>query len=278
MRGYTLVEMLIVLAAIGLLVSMVALSYRTFGQRVDLQTTAQRIVVALDGVRERTLGSENDSAYGIHFETDRYVEFTGTTYNPGASDNIVREIDGRFAISSINLPGGPNVVFDRVTGHTANSGTLTVQTVASPISSRTISIQPLGQADIQGTASPADTRLTDTRHLHFDLGWSLIGSATLRLAFLDSPSVTHDVAMAGYFTADQSKFDWEGAIDVNGSVQRLRIHTHALTASNTTLSIHRDRRDNDKPLTILIDGEEIVSYTAAGEASVGPAGGIMTVQ
>jgi len=128
MRGYALVELMAAVSIMAALVAVIAISYRTFTERVDLQTTSQQIIGTLDGARERTLGSKSDSSYGVHFESDRYVEFTGTTYNASTSSNIVHELSGKFELTNITLAGaGADVVFDRITGNTANSGTVSVQ-------------------------------------------------------------------------------------------------------------------------------------------------------
>ena len=58
--------------------------------------------------------------------------------------------------------------------------------------------------------------------------------------------------------------------------QTLRIHTHLLDPKShpkNILSVHRDRRYNDKALLIEVDGTRIISYDANGVAtqeSVGP--------
>ena len=87
--------------------------------------------------------------------------------------------------------------------------------------------------------------------------------------------------MSSYFTGSPpTAFDWSGTVPVNGSDQVLRVHTHLLDATDTTLSVHRDRRYNNKALQIIIiDGginKDIVSYTDVGDASVGSYGGSMT--
>lgn len=145
---------------------------------------------------------------------------------------------------------------------------------------------PLDQYDfsfrlLYGVDPPA---LSDSRHLEFDLldlasrGWTIRGASTLRLVFHDppNPDVVSNISMASFFNSDQTVFNWEGSVSVNGDVETLRAHTHYIDANDTTLSIHRDRRLNGKAVDISIDGKAIVSYAATGVPTVGAYGGVMT--
>ena len=119
--------------------------------------------------------------------------------------------------------------------------------------------------------------VTDSRHMEFDLGWSITGHTTLRLVFHDppNPDVTQNIAMASYFNGPSTEFDWEGSTNVNGDTETLRIHTYYLDGNDTILSIDRDRRVNNKAVDISVDGMAIVSYAANGTPTVGASGGSM---
>lgn len=268
------------MAIILILVALSTAGLVSLRQNTDVGTSTHQIIAALQLARNKALASENDSNYGVHFESNKYVLFTGSTYSASAPDNEVHELKSTVEVHDINLVGGSDVVFDRVQGTTSNSGSVGVRLINDSTNSRAITVLASGHAGLTGSVSPTDTRITDTRHLHFDLGWSIQGATTLTLTFADppNPTVQENVTMASYFDVGQTVFDWEGTVDVNGSDQKLRIHTHSIGASDTLLSIHRDRRDNTKAVTIDIDGQEIVSYTADGTATVGPSGGTIEQQ
>jgi len=279
--GFTLIEILVVTAVIGILLAIGAYAFRSSGRQIDLQTTSHEVVAALHLARARTLASKGAAQYGVHFEGDKYVFFTGPSYNPGATDNDTHQVPSNVEIYNISVGGGSEVIFDRVTGTTASAGTVSLRLVNQTASTSTVSILASGLAGLSGTVAPTGTRVTDSRHLHFDLGWSIQNSTTLTLLFSD-PTVQEDIIMDSYFNADKSAFDWQGTISVDGEDQTLRVYTHALDAANTELSIRRDRRENSKAVTIsiIIGGEvsEIVSYAADGTAVVGSDGGTMTEQ
>jgi len=276
-NGLTILEVLISAGIITLLSAIVIIGLLPLQKQTDVAITSQQIITTLQLARNRALASVDDESYGVHFESNLYVLFTGTTYSASDPDNEVRQLSSDIEINNISIGGGDNVVFDRLIGTTSNSGSITLRQISDPTDNRTISILPIGASGLTGSVTQNDTRLTDTRHVHFDLGWSIQGATTLSLIFADPP-VQENVTMADYFNIDQTSFDWEGTIDVNGSDQTLRVHTHSLDASDTQLSIHRDRLLNNKAVDITIDGQPIVSYALDGTATVGGSGGTMTVQ
>ncbi len=279
-KGFTLIELLVATGILAILMAIAFAGFRIFSKQVDVDSTAQQIISTLQLAQNRTLASENETSYGVHFETSKYVFFKGTTYNSADSSNKVYNLS-RVEIYQINLAGGAtDVVFDRVKGTTADSGNVVIRSTLDTAKIATITVNFLGEASLQGSSAPAGTRITDTRHLHFNLGWSIQSSSTLTLVFSDppNPDVTQNISMAPYFNSGKTVFDWSGSIDVNGSSQTPRIHTHSLDATNTLLSVHRDRQKNTKAVQISIDGKGIVSYTAAGAATVGSFGGTMSVQ
>lgn len=267
-NGFTLIELLIVVAIMAVLLVIGLARFGTFGQQVSLDTGTQKIISTLQRARNQTLGSEEESQWGVHFETGKYVLFKGTTYDPTSSDNKEYDLSA-IEISAINITGGDDVVFNRIRGTTTNDGSLVVRLVADTSKTKTIVINSLGQVSLQEAATPTGTCITDTRHLHLDLGWSIQGYNTMRLIFSDPPgsNVIEDIDISDHISG--GKFNWKGTVDVSGDAQKLRIHSHFLDAINTVLSVMRDRRYNDKALEIQVDGTTIVSYDETGTATAG---------
>lgn len=278
--GFTLIEVMFSLTFISILALLGYLSFAPLRTNADIVATGNQVIGVLQLARNRTLSSLNDTTHGVHFENDQYVLFSGDSYDAMAADNEVRELPAGVEIHDISVAGAPDVLFDRLTGTTSNSGEIGLRLVSDNSETRTISVLASGIVGLAGTTSPTDTRVTDTRHVHFDLGWSIQGASTLTLTFSDPPNPDHveNIDMSTFFDAGQTVFDWGGTITVSGSGQQMRIHTHSLDASNTQLSITRDGRFNDKGVAISVDGQEIVSYDASGSATVGSSGGTMTVQ
>lgn len=274
--GFTLLEVIIVVGILSLLSVAGFLSLRQSVERINLDTTSHDILTTLQLARTRTLSSQDQTVYGVHFETTQYVLFKGSSYSPSSTDNEPRTLPTGVEIHNVNLAGASNeVIFERLTGSTSQTGTISLRQTNYPSNFRTINVLASGEVGFQGTVNPIDSRLTDSRHLHFDLGWSIQNAAVLTLTF---PTLTHTVQMADYFNSDKTEFDWEETVTVNSNEEVFRIHTHTLTASNTLLSIHRDRRYDNLAVTVAIDSKPIVSYTAGGVATVGAFGGTMEEQ
>ena len=277
-KGFTLIELLVVLAILLILFVIVLARFTLFGKQVNLDGTAQQIISALQLARSQTTASENESVYGVHFETGKYVLFKGSTYDATSTDNKEYDLNS-VGIYEINLVGGGNeVIFDRITGATSYSGNVKVRLTNDTSRTKTITINVSGQASLEESSNPTDTLIVDSRHLRFNLGWSIQNSNNLILIFSDppNPNVVKTIPTAAYFNAGKTEFDWQGKVNVNGSDQVVRVHTHVLTSTNTILSVHRDRRYNTKALQVLFDTSDIVFYTADGTANVGNFGGGMT--
>jgi len=280
-QGFTLIETLIVISVVILIVSLALFSYRYFEKKTELETITQKIVATLKLAQTKTLASENNSQYGVHFENNQYILFSGDTYQVDAPDKTTYSLPSRLEINDLSLNGGgSNVVFQRINGQTDQNGTISLRMINEPTKLEIINIHPSGQIELSSSLSECcnTNRLTDGRHIHLNLNWSIQNSETLTLYFPEAPEVTNNIVMADYINLAKTEFDWSGTIDVNGQNQELRIHTHSLDMIETGLCIHHDGDTNNKILQISIDAKDIVSFTADGQPTLGFWGGSMEIQ
>ncbi|OHA01742.1 MAG: hypothetical protein A3C11_00080 [Candidatus Sungbacteria bacterium RIFCSPHIGHO2_02_FULL_49_12] len=280
-HGFTLIEILTTLAALAIIVSIVYGAFSSFRTFTAVDEAASEILSTLRLAQSKTLASVSNAQYGVRILSDRLTVFRGATYSDVSAIETVflRPI---ITVADVTLAGGgTDIVFDRLTGRTSMTGTIRVEAKSDSGKFRVITVDAAVQASLgAGALPPGNNRIVDTRHVNFQLGWSIQGATTLTLQFSDPPSAdtVENIAMLTYFTSGQTAFDWEGTVTVNGTGQTIRVHTTALSASDTTLSIHRDRRMNDKAVIILIDGKEIARYASDGVITIGPFGGTLTVQ
>lgn len=279
-QGFTLLEVIIVIALSVSLGTAGIISFRSLQRYADIDSAANQIVAVLREARDKTVATGGSTVYGVHFEPNRYVSFAGPTYVEGASTNVFYALSSTLELYDIKVGGDNNILFNFLDGSPDSIGSTSIRVIDNAAQYRTINIFSTGAVGIAGAIATTGSRITDSRHVHFKLGWSIKNSSTLTLRFSNppNPDVVQNISMPSYRNADKTNFDWSGTIEVGGNSQTLRIHTHALTDSDTTLSVHRDRRYNTKAVTISIDGQEIASYTADGISTVGFFGGVMEIQ
>ena len=263
-----MIELIIVLAIFAVLIFFSFLTLNLFQKEGTLDAAAQELFGVLRLAQNRTLASEGQSSYGVNIETDKFTLFKGTSFNPADPDNEVHNLTQDLIISQINLGGVSAVIFERLTGTTNNSGSIKIEMASDSSQNRTVYIDSSGIVGL-ASGSPGDTeRLADSRHIHVLYSQDTKSTVTLSLFFPDD-SFTKAVDYQAGLDVGKTQFYWEGTVTVSGSDQKIKIHTHQLTDTQTLFCIHRDRRYNSKALDILLDGENIVNYSASGVVSQG---------
>ncbi|MFA5933885.1 MAG: prepilin-type N-terminal cleavage/methylation domain-containing protein [Candidatus Paceibacterota bacterium] len=144
-KGFTLIETMIVLAIIAILAGIIISSLSSFRNGQVLKNTAGEVLSILAKARSQTLSSNNSSQYGVHVLSDSITFFTGASYVFGAAGNQVTTLDPLATISSVTLAGGgSDIIFDRLTGATSQSGTLVISLVSDSAKNITITIPATG--------------------------------------------------------------------------------------------------------------------------------------
>lgn len=146
-KGFTLIEIILVLAIGALLTSFVALSFSKVNEHEVLNTNSDLIVSILNEARSMTLSSVGDTGYGVHFDTEQVVLFRGATYSAVSGTNVPTALNSRVALRNISFGGGSNVVFNRLTGATAQSGTLEIYLKSATTTYKTITVSGTGVSE-----------------------------------------------------------------------------------------------------------------------------------
>lgn len=128
MRGFTLLEILISVAILAIVATMFVGVFGGWRASGDLEDARSNIIGMLKDARSKTLASESNAAYGVHFETLKTVLFKGAVYNALDPANKNYILPSSAEISNINLTGGAvDTVFTRLLGTTTASGTITIE-------------------------------------------------------------------------------------------------------------------------------------------------------
>ncbi len=151
-KGFTAVEILITLAILGILGSIVIGGFNSLNRRQAIDKDALLVVAILNEARSLTISSKEDSKYGVHVdetESDsEIVLFKGNSYSSSDPDNITSGLSTYSEISAHSLSGsGDDIIFERLTGSTANTGTITLRLRSDNSVTRTITVGATGVID-----------------------------------------------------------------------------------------------------------------------------------
>lgn len=262
--GFSLIEVLIAVSVLIILTGLIAPGFSFFKRQSIIDGATQEIIHALRLAQNKTLASEGDSNFGVYFEANKFVLFKGLTYSASATDNEVHNLDSSLSISSINFGGAvAYIVFERLTGTTANYGSLVVGQTGDASQEKTIHIDQSGVVSLALNPASDTDREKDSRHVEVLYSQNTKTTSLLSLVF-PADVVTEDINFQTYLNAAQTEFSWEGTVTVSGETQNIKVHTHSLTDTVALFCIHRDGRNNTKAVNINLDGQNLVNYTAGG--------------
>lgn len=143
-RGFTVVEIFIVVFILVIIVTLSSSAFLRFNKRQELNATVADVRSVLEEARALTLASKNNLTYGVHFESDEITRFSGSTYAPSSPDNKMTKIPSRIIATTSLTGGGQDVLFEKLTGKTNNSGTVVLLFASDPSASTTITIYATG--------------------------------------------------------------------------------------------------------------------------------------
>ncbi len=272
--GVTFIELSVTLGIIVILLLISVPVFLFFQRRSELNNSVEEIISTLRSAQNKTLASEGASQYGVYFDSSawphQYTLFKGLSFasRDGSFDKVYNLPTG-IEIYGINLSGGGNeTVFDRLTGNASPDGNVSLRLKTEPANSKTIYVESSGQLGLTPPSVPSDeARIKNSRHIHFDYSRQIATSETLALDFI---SKTENILIANNLKDGQ--IYWEGEVEVDSELQKLKIHTHRFNNPDTQFSVHRDRRYNNKTLEIEISEDvsgNLISYTADGQESRG---------
>lgn len=146
-RGFTAIEILISLSVLAILTMIIFTSMSSFRNNKALQVVSEDILSLIDEARGNTLSAKDGYSYGVHFESAKIVLFRGTTYSSSDLNNKTIDIDNAVDAYNISLAGGgQDVLFQRLTGKTNQSGTVLIRLKSDNSKTRTIAVEVSGVA------------------------------------------------------------------------------------------------------------------------------------
>lgn len=141
-KGFTILEILVVLSILALLVAIVLPSFKAIRSNQVLKSAISDVLSALDKARSQSFSSLNSSEYGVHFEQNQIVIFKGTNYSPSdiSNENVPLTLPAYISLISLTT-GAVDLYFDRLSGIPNKTGTITI---SADTSSKIITISATG--------------------------------------------------------------------------------------------------------------------------------------
>lgn len=131
-KGFTILEILIVLAITGFLLAIVLPSFQTIRENQVLKSTVLDVVSVLEKTKSQTLSSLDFSEYGVQFETDKIIVFKGQVFTPEDPNNENIFLPSGISISLISLTEGVfNIYWDKLSGSPNRTGSITISSISS---------------------------------------------------------------------------------------------------------------------------------------------------
>ncbi len=146
--GFTLIEMLLVIALAGMLVGFASLSLVNSQQTTTVATATDSLISDLKSQQTKAMlgkvkSASNGASYGVYIEPHGYILFSGS-YVPSDASNQTVQLDG---ITLSTTFSGNQIVFQQINGEVAgfvsgqNTITMTDTNGAHP---KTITINQFG--------------------------------------------------------------------------------------------------------------------------------------
>jgi prepilin-type N-terminal cleavage/methylation domain-containing protein len=149
-RGFTLIEILAAIFISALLFSAVFVSISKLSSTQKLKQINENIISLIREAREKTTGSENDYAYGVHIEESQLVIFRAPTYVENDENNKIYNMPEGFAVSQILLDEGVSeIIFQKLTGQANTSGNIIIQKQSNSSFQSSIRIYETGIIEIE---------------------------------------------------------------------------------------------------------------------------------
>lgn len=116
-RGFTLIELSVAVSILVILLGFITISLIRPQETASL-TAAQEVLIAdlkqqqIKSMIGDTEGRTSSDLYGIHFDSNRYVTFHGSTYSPADPSNSLINLESNMQFNSPNF----DVIFGKLSG------------------------------------------------------------------------------------------------------------------------------------------------------------------
>lgn len=145
-RGFTLIEIIIVTAILGIILSLGLFIGVDFFRSYSLRSEENVIVSVLQKARGQSINNINEKKHGVHFEVSpdlKYIIFEGPSYDPSNPTNTI--IKSAYGITISGLP--IDIIFEQLSGNCVSCASPVEIKVNDGVREYAIKINSEGQID-----------------------------------------------------------------------------------------------------------------------------------
>ncbi|PLX27713.1 hypothetical protein C0583_00535 [Candidatus Parcubacteria bacterium] len=274
--AFTMLESLVILAAMVFIFTVSMISYRSYDMDLDLKSQIDQITMYFALARQKTISSHENDSWGLRISTSSSPQivtlFKGKTYDTrDSSVDYLVGLNTNVNITDFDFEGSDWTVFNRISGRASSTGYISMEHINDSSKSATIYLNKEGLTSLHAFPSQASTtaniRLVDSRHIHIEYSRTInVASENIILTF-DGGTVIETIPMANYL--EDGQFVWSGVVNIASTSQELEIRSHEINNPNTLFSIHRDIDKNNVSLEVDISGDtwpspQLISYSDDG--------------
>jgi len=150
-KGFTLIEISVVMAITVILLTLTTISLISFQQNAFVDTTVEQLISdmkyqqmsAMNGAAD---GESTAQKFGIHFETNSYTLFHGDSLNVSEPTNFTISLESAMSFADVTFPQD-EIIFEKgsgeINGFVDGQNTIIIQD-SSNTNQVTITINKLG--------------------------------------------------------------------------------------------------------------------------------------
>lgn len=147
-KGFSLLEIIISIAIIGILTTIVVNSSQVSILKKEQESIIQSMIAQLEKAKANAQAGKNGSEFGIKFNPQEYIYFSGSTFSVNNDENIFFVINSQFEITETISNGDNSIVFSKILGRPNTTATITVSHIDNRIPNKSFQIEATGDISI----------------------------------------------------------------------------------------------------------------------------------